>query len=369
MKNKKIRYAVVGLGHIAQVAVLPAFKHAKSNSELVALVSGDQKKARELSRKYKIEHLYTYEDYDECLKSGLIDAVYIALPNSMHREYAIRACAQGIHVLCEKPLAAGVDDARAIAEAVEDSGVKFMTAYRLHFDKANLEAASVVRSGKIGEPRAFNSTFSFRVKEGNIRTDKDLGGGTLWDIGIYCINAARYIFREEPTEVFAYSSSGFDERFSDTDEMTSAVMRFRDGKLASFTTSFSASPVAFFEVLGTSGILCLDDAYEYATPTTMEIVTPEGKVKTKKFTKRDQFAPEILYFSKCLLNNTVPEPGVIEGLIDVQIVEALYESASTGRPVKLKLAQKEDRPSRRLEHQISAVKEPEIIHAKDPSKD
>ena len=237
----KIRYAVVGLGHIAQNAILPAFVHAQKNSELTALVSDDPAKLRTLSREYGVKNTFTYEDYDICLRSGEIDAVYIALPNNLHLDYCVRAARAGIHVLCEKPLAVTEDECQQIIQACAENDVKLMTAYRLHFQRGNLEAIKIVRSGKIGEPRIFNSVFTMQVSAGNIRTKDKYAGGTLYDIGVYCINAARYIFGDEPTEGFCYSASNHDPRFRRIEEMTSAILRFPKQRLANFTTSFGAS--------------------------------------------------------------------------------------------------------------------------------
>src|SRR6266850_2503007 len=234
--RKHIRYAVVGLGHIAQTAVLPAFQHASKNSKLVALFSNDATKRKELARKYHVPVVGSYKEYDAFLRSGEIDAVFIAEPNSLHRDFAIRAARAGLHVLCEKPLAVTEEDCRKMMQACQQHQVKLMTAYRLHFEKANLEAIQIVQSGKLGEPRYFNSTFSMQVKPGNIRLRKKMGGGTLYDIGIYCINAARYLFRAEPVEVFAFSAKNDDERFREVDEMTTAVLRFPDERLANFTS-------------------------------------------------------------------------------------------------------------------------------------
>src|ERR1700757_42561 len=135
--RRKVRYAVVGLGHIAQVAVLPAFKNA-SNSELFALVSGDSGKLEKVGKKYSIEHLYQYEDYSRALSN--VDAVYLALPNHLHREYAVRAAARGVHVLCEKPMAVTEEDCRAMIKAAQENHAKLMIAYRLHFEAGNLHA-------------------------------------------------------------------------------------------------------------------------------------------------------------------------------------------------------------------------------------
>ncbi|HEX6436522.1 MAG TPA: Gfo/Idh/MocA family oxidoreductase, partial [Candidatus Binatia bacterium] len=258
-----MRYAVVGLGHIAQVAVLPAFSHARQNSELVALVSDDPAKHEKLRSKYKVQRTYSYDEYDQCLRSGAIDAVYIALPNNLHCDFAVRAAQAGIHVLCEKPMAVTEEECENMISAAKQARVKLMVAYRLHFEKANLEAVEIAHSGKLGEPRFFSSVFAMQVKEDNIRLKRELGGGTLYDIGVYCINAARSLFRAEPSEVHAFSVSGNDPRFREVDEMTGAVLRFPDERLASFTCSFGAADVSAYELVGTEGNLRVEPAYEY----------------------------------------------------------------------------------------------------------
>src|SRR5687767_2033514 len=151
--KKKVRYAVVGLGHIAQVAVLPAFRNASKNSELVALISSDSKKLRELGRRYRVPIEASYEQYEAVLRSGDIDAVYIALPNNMHCDYTVCAANAGVHVLCEKPLAVTESECKQMIAACKRNHVKLMTAYRLHFEKSNLEAVRIASSGKIGELR------------------------------------------------------------------------------------------------------------------------------------------------------------------------------------------------------------------------
>src|SRR5882672_667469 len=227
----KIRYAVIGLGHIAQVAVFPAFAHAGRNSVLTALVSDDPEKLKQLRRRYGVKLTYSYEQYDDCLRSGDIDAVYIALPNNMHAEYSIRAANAGVHVLCEKPMALTERECQSMIRAARRHKVKLMIAYRLHFEEANLKAIEIVKSGKLGEPRTFNSLFGMQVRAGNIRTEAELGGGTLYDLGVYCINAARHLFQNEPGEAFAYSAGSNDRRFKEIDEMTSAVLRFSQDRV------------------------------------------------------------------------------------------------------------------------------------------
>ena len=363
-RRRIIRYAVVGLGHIAQVAVLPAFAHARANSQLAALVSDDPQKLKVLGRRYHVDQLFSYREYGDCLRSGMVDAVYIALPNHLHAPYSIEAARAGIHVLCEKPMAVTEKDCRAMIRAAERAGVKLMIAYRLHFEAANMTAVRIVRSGKLGDPRFFTSSFSMQVRPDNIRTDKEKGGGTLYDIGIYCINAARYLFGAEPTEVFAFTStSKKDERFKEIDEMTGALLRFPDGRLAEFTSSFGAADVASYRIVGTKGDVRLDQAYEYVYPIDL-YVTVKGKSRKQTFRKRDQFAPELDYFSNCILNNRTPEPSGQEGIADVRIIEALYRSAKRRRPVKIEYLRQSQRPSLKQTKQRPAVDKPELVRAK-----
>ena len=364
-RERKVRYAVIGLGHIAQAAVLPAFAHASRNSELAALVSDDDTKLRKLGRKYGVAARYNYAQLGQCLQNG-IDAVYIALPNHLHREYTERAARAGVHVLCEKPMALTERDCEAMIRAADRGGVKLMVAYRLHFESANLSALEAVKSRAIGEPRIFNSVFSLQVKEGNIRIRRQTGGGTLWDIGIYCINAARYLFRAEPEEGFAYAASSSDKRFREVEEMTSALLRFPGNRLASFTCSFGAGDVSSYQVVGTRGDVRVDPAYEYAGELA-SVVTVDGRKRTREYAKRDQFAPELLHFSECVMTGRDPRPGGREGLADVRIIRALYRSAKTGRPVRLGAYKAPPRPTLAKAERRPPVRKRQLVHAKAAS--
>ncbi len=359
--RKQIRYAVVGLGHIAQVAVLPAFGNARRNSKLVALVSGDPFKRKSLSEKYGVEKTYSYEEFDACLASG-IDAVYIALPNHLHCEYAVRAARATVHVLVEKPMAMTEDECEQMIRAAREGGVKLMVAYRLHFERANLEAGEIARSGRIGEPRLFNSTFCTPVVPGNVRVRRATGGGVLWDIGIYCINAARNLFRDEPFEVRAATAGRLDE----VEETVSASLRFSNDLLATFSASFGSATVSTYRLAGTKGDVAVEPAYDYARPLKHR-VTLDGETRERRFAKRDQFAPELLYFSDCILQNRTPEPGGDEGLADVRVIRALYRAAETGRPVELAPFATREHPSLEQEIRRPPIAKPEVIHAAAPS--
>lgn len=365
--GRKIRYAVVGLGYIAQIAVLPAFAQARKNSELAALVSDDPVKLKELSRQYGVARVARYAEYDALLASGEIDAVYIALPNHLHLDYTRRAARAGVHVLCEKPMAVTEAECRRMTRECEKHAVKLMIAYRLHFEKANLAAAELVNSGKLGEPRIFNSVFTMQVNDpGNIRLRDETGGGVLYDIGVYCINAARYIFRDEPTEVFATTARRPGARFDEIEEMASAVMRFPGDRLASFTASFGAARGSSYEVVGTRGTLRVAPAYGHAEDL-KHVVTRDGKSRERVFPRRDQFAPQLLYFSDCIVHRREPEPSAQEGLLDVRIIAALYRAARSGKAIRLAPADKAARPDSNQEKTRPPIEKPRLVRARAPS--
>lgn len=369
MKHHRIRYAVIGLGHIAQSAVLPAFRHAKKDADLKALISGDSAKLKVFGRRYKVKNLYPYERFEECLDSGEIDALYVATPNRLHVDFAERALEKGIHVLCEKPLALSEEDCRRLIKAANRSGARLMTAYRLHFDQANLKAAKLARE-KLGRLRLFNSVFSYQIKDReNIRLEKADGGGPLWDIGIYCINAARYFFRDEPLEVTAQSVAG-DSRFEEVPEALAVTMKFPGDRLASFQVSFGAGESAALDVLGTKGRLHMEAAYEYVMPREITISLGEKKQKIR-IGKSDQFAPELVYFSRCIRERRKPEPSGEEGLADVRVILAIEESLKKGKAISLgrlpsSLANKK-RPDLGQWIQRPAVRKPKTVHVKSAS--
>jgi predicted dehydrogenase len=360
-----VRYAVVGLGHIAQVAVLPAFAHAR-NSRLVAVVSGDAAKRREIARRYRLDHAFDYGDYEACLEQ--VDAVYIALPNSQHAEYTIRAARAGVHVLCEKPMAVTAAECERMIAACARYRVKLMIAYRLHFEAVNLKVIDLVRAGRIGEPKFFNSSFSMTVRRGDIRTKRAFGGGTLYDIGVYCINAARYLFRAEPTEVAAMSVNSGVKALSEIDESTAAILRFDGGRVASFVTSFNGGDVAEYRIVGSKGDIHVDPAYEYAESLGYTL-TVDGTPRRKSIGKRDQFAPELLHFSDCIRHDRTPEPSGEEGLADVRIVQALYRSAKSGRAIAIPPFEKTHRPSGRQRITRPGIRKPALVKVQSASVD
>lgn len=361
----RTRYAVVGLGHIAQAAVLPAFANARRNSELAALVSGDAEKRKRLAKVYDVP-AYTYDELDGLLARGAVDAIYIALPNNLHHPVTLKAAYHGVHVLCEKPMAMTEWECEEMIRGCEDAGVKLMIAYRLHFEETNLAAVELIRKGRIGEPRLFSSVFSYQVRKDNIRTRPELGGGPLYDIGIYCVNAARYLFRAEPVEVSAFGVGGREPRFEGVEEAVAATLRFPDERLGVLCTSFGAASCGSYRVVGTEGDLRVEPAFEYAMPNEM-LVTAKGRSRRRRFAQRDQFAPEILYFSECIQRDVQPEPDGREGLADVRVLHALEQSMALGRPVILPPFSPPRRPTKDQEIHRPKVSEPELVHADAPT--
>ena len=364
-EDKNVRYAVVGLGWIAQEVILPAFEHSK-HSELVALVTDDPTKAEELGQKYSISQTLDYDRYDALLRSGTIDAVYITLPNHMHKDFTVRAAQAGIHVLCEKPMADTVAECEEMIRAAEANNVKLMIAYRLHFEPANLKAIETVQDGTLGEPRIFTSVFSQQVVEGNVRLKKHMGGGPLMDMGVYQINAARYLFRDEPLEVIGAGANSGDPRFREVHEMASGILRFPGDRLAVFTCSFGAADSDTYTVVGTKGQLTMEPGFSYGEELKMRLKIDDKKKETS-FDKVDQFGGEIEYFSECVLKNAEPEPDGYEGLADVRIVQALLQSMRSGQPVKLEPFEKRSRPGEHQKKEKSPIKPQDLVDAQSAS--
>ncbi len=371
MKRKgKIRYAVVGLGYISQVAMLPAFAGARRNSALAALVSGEREKLEALGEKYGVTSRWTYERYGELLRSGKIDAVYIGLPNTLHKEFAIRAAERGIHVLCDKPITVSSADAEELIEAARRGGAKLMTAYRLHFEPANLAAIEAVRGGRIGAPRYMKAEFAMQVKEGNIRTKRELGGGPVFDLGIYCINAARQIFGAEPLAVHAEAARPGDPRFREVEEMAAVTMRFPGERIAQFVASFGMADASQFQVWGSEGSLRVEQAFEMVGEKRLVIErVGEATPAKRRYGNRDQFAPLLLEFSDAIKQGRDPFPDGAEGLADIRVIEAIYRSIENSSPTKIEngVAEMGDELVRRRGNTVKPHPKPELVSAQGPS--
>jgi len=366
-----VRFAVIGQGHFAQSAILPAFANARG-CELTALFSDDPTKLRALKKRYDVEYALPYDQLPEFLETGAVDAVYIAVPNDLHAAFAESAAGAGVHVLCEKPIAASSAQAERMIAACERSGVKLMIAYRLHFEEANLSAMELVRSGRIGEPRFFSAIFSQQVTPDNTRTQRIHAGGPLRDVGIYCINAARYLFRDEPTEAVALAATKEgDARFREIDEQVSALLRFPGERLAQLTCSFGAYGQSAYTVVGTKGILRLSPAFNMSD--LILEVEVDGKSNRWKFRKRDQVAPELDELAACIREDRDPEPSGREGLADLRVIEAIEASARHRGRIEVSRVFPERRPSISEARRSQARRRPargraETINVRGPSQ-
>jgi predicted dehydrogenase len=364
-RRARVRFAAVGLGHFAQSAILPAFGNTRSDAELSAIVTDDDEKAAALGARYNVP-AYRTNEFDGLVQSGEIDAVYVATANAKHREYTERAAAAGCHVLCEKPLAHTVQDAQAMVDACHENDVLLMTGYRLHFEEGNLKSIQMVTEGAIGKPRLFLSTHTTQVDQGNTRTKAALGGGPVEDLGVYCINAARYLFRAEPYEVTAMAASGDDLRFNEVPEAVSVTLKFSDERLAAFTCGFGEIPVSEYRVVGTEGMLAMDPAYAWQGDLN-QTLTINGQKTSHVFRNRDQVAAEIIYFAKCIREKKTPEPSGDEGLIDVKIIEAIRQAYTENRAVHLEPMCDKERPTISQAIRRRSTLSPEPINAAPPS--
>lgn len=364
--KERVRFAVIGAGHIAQTAVLPAFAQAE-RCELAAIVTGDRTKAEALGKAYGVETT-DYDGYDRLLASGRVDAVYVATPNHLHCEHTVAAARRGVHVLCEKPLAVTEEECDRMHEACDDNDVHLMVAYRLHFDPTTLEARRVGLA-ELGEQRFFTATFSQRVKPGDIRLlPQDQGGGPLYDIGIYCINAARTLFDDEPMRVSAFGTRIRDDRFSHVDTTVTAMLVFPGNRVASFVCSFDGHAENRAHLVGTEGALTIEPAFSHDAALGWALRAGDSAARSRRRERHDQFSPQLDHLARCILEGHSPEPDWREGKADVRIVRALLQSATEGgRPIHLDAVEQPRRLS--LDHAVSRppVEPPEEILVSSPT--
>jgi len=367
--ERKVRYAIVGLGDIAQEDMMPGVEHT-GNSEITALVTSDPTKANELSKRYDLENTFSYEQFDDALASGAFDAIYLATPNWRHAEFIIPALKAGIHVLTEKPLEVSTKLCEEILTAERASTAKLMVAYRLHFEPATLDTIEVIRSGKLGTVHLFASSFAQSVDPSNHRAHSGDLAGPVLDMGPYPVNAARYVFGDEPTEVVSacgtnHPESGFDQTFADTVAVT---LRFPGDRLAQFNLSYFGNPTNSFIAIGTLGSIQLDPAYVFGNPLE-QTVTIDEKKSDKSFKNTDHFGGEMKYFSDCILKGTDPEPNGEEGYADVRVLEGILEALKTGQSFTLKPFTRVRRINTETQKMmLGAVSTPELVNTSNPGK-
>jgi glucose-fructose oxidoreductase len=330
---KQIGYAVVGTGDLTRQAVLPAFNTAQ-NSRLVAIVGSDRAHAQALAQEHRATG-YHFEEFRQCLNRDDVHAVYIALPKSMHCDYTVDAARAGMHVLCDRPMAVTGDECRRMIRTCQTNRVKLMVSYRLQFQPSVMKTLDLVRTGQLGALKTFSADFTYRMASADdVRLQRRLGGGSVYELGISCITTARMLLGFEPAQVMAMTARTSRRYGGDVDEGTVALIRFPDERLAHFHSSFGEEPASTFTVFGEEGWLRVTPAFVPDLETHLTVCR-QGRREEFTFDPTDQFAAEIEYFSDCVIADRPPEPSGIEGLQDVRMVEAIYRSARDGRPVTL----------------------------------
>ncbi|HZS06247.1 MAG TPA: Gfo/Idh/MocA family oxidoreductase [Blastocatellia bacterium] len=336
--GKKMGWAIVGLGNLAINQILPAFAKAEK-AKVVALVSGHRDKAEKLAARYAVrpEDIYNYQNYDELKNNPRVDIIYIVLPNSMHAEYTIRGAQAGKHILSEKPMATSVKDCESMISACRQANRKLMVAYRCRYEPFNQNLIKLAQDKElIGPIRAVTSDHGFNIGDPKQwRLNKALaGGGSLMDIGIYALNAARYCTGEEPTEINAMEyTDRNDVRFREVEDMINFQLRFPSGALANCTSSYGYAGQNRIRVIGTKGWVELEPATSYTGARLR--MRQGGQLTERDIQPRDHFAAEMDHLSECVMNDQTPLTPGEEGLRDLKYMTAIYEAAKTGKTVRV----------------------------------
>ncbi len=332
---RKLGVALVGLGQLSKGQLAPAFQHTKL-CKLTGLVSGSPEKARAWAEQYGVPQkgIYGYGDFDRIKDNPDIDVVYVVLPNSMHAEYTIRAARAGKHVLCEKPMAVSVKECDEMIAACQAAKRELAIGYRLHFEPHNLEMMRLRREKVLGAVKVIEASAGFRIGDPTQwRLDKARsGGGSLMDIGIYALQAARYISGEEPTSVTAQEGLTDPAKFRGLDESMLFSLKFPSGVVANCTSSYAAGANRYWAA-AERGSFELSPALSYHG-IKGRVSSGEGP-KEMQFPDIDQFAAEMDDFADCILNGRKTRVGGEEGRRDMRIITAIYEAARSGKAVAL----------------------------------
>ncbi len=340
--TRKVGWAIVGLGKLALEEIMPAFAECHS-SEPVALVSGHPDKARKVAAAYGIkpEAIFDYESYDRLAEDKRVEVIYIVLPNSMHADFTIRGLRAGKHVLCEKPMAVNVAECENMIAEAKKADRQLGVAYRLHSEPLNRKVMELCAAKAFGKIKTFESSNCQDVKPPNIRLSGPLGGGPVGDLGVYSINAARYVTGEEPVEVTAFAHQPADDpRFREVPESVVFTLRYPSGVLANCNCSFGSSRSERYRVICADGWIEMAPAFSYRG---LRLRTQRGAAKGAKQVENaelrieqvDHFAAEMDHFSEVVRDGTqLRTPGEM-GLADMRIVTAIADAARTGRAVKI----------------------------------
>ncbi len=330
--QKAVGWAILGLGGYATNQILPNMKFCKL-SKPVALISGTPEKLERFGAQYDIapQNRYSYDQMDKIKDNPEIEVVYVITPPGTHRDFSVRAANLGKHVCCEKPMANTVAECQEIIDACKKAGKLLQIGYRSHYEPHNIRAIEMCRKGELGVLRSISTSMGFSMARGVWRLEKQRGGGgSMYDIGIYGVQALRYLSGEEPEEVFGIiSNPPGDDRFKEVEDTVHYTFKFPSGLHAMGSSSYSWSNVNRYEILGTRGRLVAENATGYGGHdfrTRQPIQFPDG----------NQWASQMDHLSECIRSGakTNRTPGEM-GLQDIKIIQAVYRSAETGRPVKV----------------------------------
>ena len=332
----KLGFCFVGIGTLCMNQLLPEIHHCKY-CKPVALVSGHPDKARQQAQKHGIDpkNIYTYDNFDSIKDNHEIDVVYVVLPNGMHAEYTIRAARAGKHVLCEKPMANSSDDCRRMIDACRQAGKKLQIGYRLQYEPNTLRLIEAARKKEAGQLRLIENGAGFNIGDPRQwRLNKQLaGGGCLIDIGIYALNAARYISGEEPTDVRAMThATKSDPRFGQVEEHCNFELRFPSGVLASCASSYSTGLNRFVGHCADGWISCEPGLSYHGVK--FHIDAGRG-IQTPDLPDIFQFATEMDALAQSIMSDTPSRTPGEEGLKDLLVIEAIYKAAQTGQAVSI----------------------------------
>jgi predicted dehydrogenase len=339
--DARIGFAILGLGRLATEEIMPAFGRVK-HAKLVAFISGSPEKARVLAAQYGLpdSKIYGYDEFDRIRDDQSIQAIYVVTPNALHHEHVLKAAAAGKHVLCEKPMSVTSAEADDMVRACAQANRKLMIAYRMQYEPHAHEIVRMVRSGEVGNIKAITAFNGQNMGDpAQWRLRKVLaGGGAMYDIGIYCLNAARFTLGEEPIELNAriYTTPG-DPRFKEVEESVYWTMLFPSGVMATCSTSYAMHNTKIFSVQSDIALLNLEQAYSYGGLRLYEdrSISGKGVLAELRIGDTDHFAAELDHLALCIRNDVKPRTPGEEGLQDMKLIEAIYQSAATGQTVKL----------------------------------
>lgn len=329
---KKLGFALVGLGSLSTNQIAPALQKTKL-CRLSAIVTGTPAKEKIWADKYKIpqKNIYNYDNFDQIIGNPDIDVVYVVLPNAMHGEFTIRAAKAGKHVLCEKPMEVSAEKCQAMIDACREAKVQLAIGYRCQFTPHHLEIMRLSREKVFGQVKLIEASFGFRIGDPNQwRLKHSLaGGGALMDVGVYALQAARYVAGEEPVEISATETKTDQVKFKEVDESIMWSMRFASGVIANCGTTYLVNGMNRVWAGAESGWFQLDPAYSYGG---LKGRTSKAELDLPQV---DHFAAEMDDFADCILNRRPSKVAGEEGLRDVKLMTAIYQSIREGKAIKV----------------------------------